>query len=249
RLEPGLSRVTVNVTGRTRALAVTLDDVVIGEAAYGTPLPVDPGEHQLRASAPDHLPWQGAFQIGPAGDRKEITVPALQLAPPPPDVRPERRWYGWQTLTVDVASIALLAVGGASEDSTLLGVGTLGYFLGAPTVHWAHGHVGKGFASFGLRAAPIALVLGGVAIVLANESGEGNVSPGAAVGSVALITVGGLASIAAPVADTLAIAREDVDPPRPPRAARAAPAAPPVAWSPFAWPRRDGAVIGFSGTF
>jgi hypothetical protein len=240
RLEPGLSRVTVNVTGRTPGLAVTLDQVVIGEAAYGTPLPVDPGEHAMRASAAGYEPWQGSFRIGPSGDRQEVTVPALRLAPPPPNAKPERRWYGWQTLLADAASITLVAVGGAREDAGVAGIGTLGYFLGAPTVHWAHGHAGKGFASFGLRAAPIVLVVSGIGLFA-----DGGLDSGSGTFGIALVAIGGLAAVAAPLADTLAIAREDVDPPRP-KGARAAPS---FVFSPLAAPRRDGFVLGLAGTF
>ncbi len=250
RLEPRLSRVTVSVAGRAPALAVTLDGVVIGEVAYGTPLPVDPGEHQLRASAPGYLPWRESFSLGPDSDRKEMVVPPLRLAPPPPpEPAIERRWYGWQTLTADGASLAVLVTGAATQQGALLTIGGLGLFLASPSVHWAHGHLGKGFLSLGLRAAPAALIVGGLVV-----AGVGETDPpaGRVLGGSILIGAGVLTGLAAPLADTLAIAREEVESPRPkPAGARAAggPAGAPLSWAPRVWGRPGGAVLGVAGTF
>jgi hypothetical protein len=66
-------------------------------------------------------------------------------------------WYGWQTLIVIGASSAL-----CFSEATLP-VGVAGILLGGPTVHWVHGHVGRGFGSLGLYVGlpAIALLLGG----------------------------------------------------------------------------------------
>lgn len=55
-------------------------------------------------------------------------------------------------LSVDAASLAMLGVGGSSDDPALFLMGLAGYQLGAPIVHWAHGDVGAGFGSLALRA-------------------------------------------------------------------------------------------------
>ncbi|HEU4407671.1 MAG TPA: hypothetical protein VFS43_20570 [Polyangiaceae bacterium] len=251
RLEPQLSRLTVSVTGRAPGLAVTLDGVAIGEVAYGTPLPVDPGEHRLQASAAGYLPWQGALVIGPSADQKEVVVPPLRPAPPPPPPAPaERRWYGWQTLAADGASIALIAVGSSSDASGLAVVGSLGLFLASPSVHWAHGHLGKGFASLGLRAGPTALL--GVGLVVVDQGDQP--SAGRNVAGGILIGLGALGALAAPVADSLALAREEVPasargakPAGPAPGAGAAPVS--LTWAPRVWGRPGGAVLGVGGTF
>jgi hypothetical protein len=54
----------------------------------------------------------------------------------------EEYWYGWQTLIVVGSSLTL---------TPLYGAGVAGMVLGPPIVHWAHGHVGKGFASLGMN--------------------------------------------------------------------------------------------------
>jgi hypothetical protein len=106
----------------------------------------------------------------------------------PPEAAPQRIWYGWQTLVTDGAGLALLfagagvydAAGGSSSTGTTGGTtglivlltGGVGLHLAAPIVHWAHGHVGIGLASLGLRIfLPLA---GGYAVTggdLRNASG------------------------------------------------------------------------------
>lgn len=94
------------------------------------------------------------------------TAPGLaraERAVPVEESRTERVWYGWQTLVVDgialTAPFALASAGAESEvaANTFL----LGYALGGPAVHFAHGNVGRGFGSFGLR---VGLPLGGAAV-------------------------------------------------------------------------------------
>jgi hypothetical protein len=71
---------------------------------------------------------------------------------------PETSWYGWQMLIGFGASDAFLlgsvgtsqAGGAANATMPLLAAGLAGHALTAPVTHWAHGHVGKGFASLGL---------------------------------------------------------------------------------------------------
>ena len=94
------------------------------------------------------------------------------------DSRPPGRWYGWQTLTVDGGSLALggTLLGLGAESSTVRAVGGSllagGYVLGAPTVHWAHGRIGRGFISLGLRAS-VPLATGLIAYGLHRAGGGG----------------------------------------------------------------------------
>lgn len=69
-------------------------------------------------------------------------------------------WYGWQTLTVDAGSAALIGLSIFVSDSTrgssaapaALFVSALGaYALGAPLVHLANGEAVRAAASLGLR--------------------------------------------------------------------------------------------------
>jgi hypothetical protein len=81
-----------------------------------------------------------------------------------------RRWYGWQTLLVDGASLAVLTAAGLSlneshdywSSNAAVYPGLAGYTLGPPIVHAARDHWGKAGASFGVRAASLGLLTLGV---------------------------------------------------------------------------------------
>jgi hypothetical protein len=80
-LEPQLVHMTVTVPAEARVpgLAVERDGVRLSEGAWGTPVPVDPGTHVLRASAPKKLPWVSEIEVAP--DKSiTVTIPALEDA-------------------------------------------------------------------------------------------------------------------------------------------------------------------------
>ena len=86
-LEPRLPKLTVRVPP-IEGLEVTLDDAA---AVIDTALPVDPGEHELVATAPGKKPWSETFTMA-AAEQRTIEVPALEeaLAPAPaPGPEPE----------------------------------------------------------------------------------------------------------------------------------------------------------------
>lgn len=80
-------------------------------------------------------------------------VPIAPPAPAPPAT--EQRWYGWQTLISDGASLLLVSMASQNRKESIqnvtFGLAAAGITLGAPIIHWSHGHVGKGFASLGIR--------------------------------------------------------------------------------------------------
>lgn len=85
-----------------------------------------------------------------------VSVPASVRADertPPMSAPPAEVWYGWQPLISDGAATAswLTAVATKEGSGVLVIVGATAYLLGGAIVHWAHGSVGKGFASLGLR--------------------------------------------------------------------------------------------------
>jgi len=87
------------------------------------------------------------------------------------------RWYGWQTAIVFGASAVPTIAAAATSQDVLYAVGVPGLLLGGPIVHWAHGHVERGFAVLGLNVG--LSVIGGL-IGAAAVSGEGdNASLGA----------------------------------------------------------------------
>jgi hypothetical protein len=133
-------------------------------------------------------------------------------------------WYGWQTLTSDGSALALGALaygvdkgGGTTITNVFWTASVATFFVGAPVIHWTHGHVGTGFGSLGLRVGlPLGAFLAG-ALIGGAACGDGNgentiVDCPVAVGAVA--AVAGL--VAAPILDAAVLAREPVNPPAPP---------------------------------
>lgn len=94
----------------------------------------------------------------PAGAVVVQAVPAVTAPAPPAPEMTEREWYGWQNMLLDLAAVGIFVGGWAADDGNIVGAGYMGYILGGPIIHWAHGNVGKGFASFGVR---VGIPLGG----------------------------------------------------------------------------------------
>lgn len=136
---------------------------------------------------------------------------------PPRKEEPERYWYGAQTLAVDAGTLAfgayIAATGPRSKSgqklhpalATWVGAWSLG-LLGAPIVHFAHGRVGTGFGSFGLRAlaGPMGALPGLIGYCAATAGVRGCTETGAAWG-----LLGGLVAI--DLLDGLVLAHEKVD--------------------------------------
>src|SRR5262249_44243217 len=82
-LESRLSKVRFEVPN-IAGLALTIDggDNLAGPALK-VEIPLHPGEHSLKATAPDRLPLELKFTVGPNGDRKTIIVPPLAEGPKP----------------------------------------------------------------------------------------------------------------------------------------------------------------------
>jgi len=86
-LEPRLSRMTVTVPAAVEGLVVTRDGVPLAGGLWGVAVPVDPGSHVVRATAPRHQPWEITTNVADDGAAASVTVPKLIRlpdAPPPP---------------------------------------------------------------------------------------------------------------------------------------------------------------------
>lgn len=93
-----------------------------------------------------------------------------------------KRWYGWQTLSLDAAALGLGVVSFAAHDgegtaSALLGSGALStYAFGAPAVHLLRGNEGKALTSLGLRVG-VPLLAAGIATIGRDEAKCSGASP------------------------------------------------------------------------
>lgn len=84
-LEPRLPRLTIVAPAAAPSgLVVTRGGTTVDAALFGAPTFVDPGEHEIVASAPGYEPWTGTIVVL-EGKTQSITVPDLTLAKPEPD--------------------------------------------------------------------------------------------------------------------------------------------------------------------
>jgi Tfp pilus assembly protein PilF len=83
QLEPVLSRLFVQVPTAADLpdLEIKRDGSPLGRAAWGSSIPVDPGDHLIEATAPGRTPWKELIVTGAKADTKTVVVPILQSAP------------------------------------------------------------------------------------------------------------------------------------------------------------------------
>lgn len=75
-LEPKLPWLTLDVQSPVEGQRVSLKGAAVGKAAWGTPVSVDPGTHEVSASAPGYEPWSTTVTIE-VGKKLTVTVPRL----------------------------------------------------------------------------------------------------------------------------------------------------------------------------
>ncbi|MBW2457114.1 MAG: hypothetical protein JRI68_21540 [Deltaproteobacteria bacterium] len=78
QLEPKLSRLTITVAAPPDGLEVTRDGTAVVAATYGKPLPVDPGDHQIVATAPGYESWTTTIAVGDGADQQTLSIPPLE---------------------------------------------------------------------------------------------------------------------------------------------------------------------------
>jgi hypothetical protein len=93
-LAPKLTRIDVVVPDADKAVAslrVSRDGEDVPAAIWGTPIPVDPGSHEVRVTAPGRKAWKANVVTAGEGATATITVPVLEPdteAPGPPASAP-----------------------------------------------------------------------------------------------------------------------------------------------------------------
>ena len=75
-LEPKLSTVLIHAA-ITAGIEVRVDEGPFASTAIGSPLPLDPGEHQIEARAPGHVSWHTSITVPPDHAALTVTVPPL----------------------------------------------------------------------------------------------------------------------------------------------------------------------------
>jgi hypothetical protein len=87
-LEPTLSHVVIDADPKSDA-SIVLDEQPIGPAAFRSPIPIDPGPHVLRATAPGATPFEQSFRVAQGAAVATLKVPVLARAPTPVAAAPE----------------------------------------------------------------------------------------------------------------------------------------------------------------
>jgi len=85
-LEPRLSYLSVTVAEPSSGMVIYRDDIELDAAALASRLPVDPGEHVIRATAPGCQEWSRPLSVGMEPGHQTVTIPPLEKeAPPAPE--------------------------------------------------------------------------------------------------------------------------------------------------------------------
>jgi len=76
-IEPRLPYVVVIPEKQdTAGLTVVIDEGGIAREAWGAQIPIDPGPHTAKATAPNHDPWEAPFEVA-EGKKVTVRVPGL----------------------------------------------------------------------------------------------------------------------------------------------------------------------------
>ena len=113
--------------GMPIGLVVRVDDTEIGPGSLGTPIPLDPGPHRLRAEAPGYEPWSKTVTMA-LGKTTRERLPSLRRAEPekaaPAPLRPV------PAAPVSEQNDALRVAGFATAGAGVLSLGVGVYFAG-----------------------------------------------------------------------------------------------------------------------
>lgn len=80
-LGPKVPRVILRVEEKSAELEVRIDDVRLDRGAWEAPIPIDPGDHVVTASAPHKKTWTGGARLA-IGASADVVVPVLVEAAP-----------------------------------------------------------------------------------------------------------------------------------------------------------------------
>jgi hypothetical protein len=118
-LEPRINHLTIHVIHEIPGLTLKSDGVEIPRGGWDVPTPVDPGAHEIAATAPDRQPWTKSFEVSGEAQTTTVEVPELRASAPAPVAQvstapqPVAAEAGPQSTPGNVQRWAGVAVGGA----------------------------------------------------------------------------------------------------------------------------------------
>jgi hypothetical protein len=129
-LEPKLSRLKLRMSEPPPGLKVLTDTDTLGEGGLGVAIPIDPGHHNVTASAKGYKTWTTTIDLKEAESR-ELVIPALELeavAPqpiaveaPPPAPKPTAQPESVAPTGLGTQRTAALVAGGVGVAGVVVG--------------------------------------------------------------------------------------------------------------------------------
>jgi serine/threonine-protein kinase len=129
-LEVRLPRLRLVLDDAPAGLKVQQDQRVVVDALWGTPLPVDPGRHEVSAGAPGFVSWSQAVEVPSGPTLIEVHIPRLVPATvPAPPLADERLSRGTAPSSLGSQRTLGLAIGAAGAGgliaAAIAGVGAI----------------------------------------------------------------------------------------------------------------------------
>jgi len=118
-LEAKLSKLVIKIeaANKVAGLEVKRDGSAVTPAEFDSPVPVDPGEHTVEASAPGWVPWSTKMVVPASPDVVEVSVPALKKVPAPRAARRSHRTLAYGLSGGGGASVIASLIFGAVASS------------------------------------------------------------------------------------------------------------------------------------
>jgi hypothetical protein len=157
-LEKVLSRVQINAATDTPGLIVRMDNEEVPKAVLGTPVPVDPGQHVLEATAPGYEVWQTTVTVGDKNDTRTVSIPGLTAKPVPAN---HLRTAAWAVGGVGAAG---LVVGGVFGGLALSGKSKLTDLCANNTCTTQEGKDARAAANTKALVSTVGFAAGGAAL-------------------------------------------------------------------------------------
>jgi hypothetical protein len=233
-------------------VAIASPSIAYAQEESLPPLPAPAGE--APAVVPSGAPPAEAH-VPPAAGPAVVSSRIAGPEPAPPE--PATRWYGYQTLAMDLLSGVVIATSIAAQSSGAFAVGATMYAVGGPIVQAVHHRGYVPWLDLGIRltAPVIGTFLGVIVTGLAggvpgcNDSGDSLGLCSALWGAVIGLGVGTGAAVAL---DAALFSREKV--PEPAAASRTSPGAFDLSFGPTITMNRDDRrnprpIVGIAGTF
>ena len=109
-LTPNVPHARLEVKDKSEGLELRLDDALLDRAVWEGPIPIDPGDHVVTASAPGKRPWTSRVRFA-SGEMQSVVVPVLDevVIGQAGTLLPERghRTLGWVLVGGGIAGVAV----------------------------------------------------------------------------------------------------------------------------------------------